>query len=242
MKFELAERTLACRNEGCPMDRVTLPLNPEGCHKAAGRWPTCPVCGSALYFTDTFLAATKRTKTKHGRVRDSQRSKVYKAEREAFANCNATMFREDYSLRECQQFADRVAHSKTWAGLPDSPWVTRGSEPWTKVYVKDGRGSPRARARMNTVMVPTWARNKPTMIHELAHVATPGGVGAHGPEFCRNYIALASRFLGERVATELKKAFRRNRVKFQKPKAMTPEQMFKLKERGRALAAKRKGS
>lgn len=56
-----------------------------------------------------------------------------------------------------------------------------------------------------TIGLPPFARNPPTILHEVAHVMVdPDVYGAHGAEFLGAYLALVGRFLGRLAVTVLR--------------------------------------
>lgn len=132
------------------------------------------------------------------RARDSQRSKVYKAETLTF---RAKKVQTDYrTVKDCKSFVQEVVNSKYWQSQ-------RGKK---RVKIKDGRGRRAACFRFpNIICLPLWARNKVVIIHELAHMLThqthPNSP-AHGRFFCMHYVHLVEELIGisEAVALVLK--------------------------------------
>lgn len=164
-------------------------------------------------------------------VRDSQRARVYKAEREAFG--------EDYgglidkgSFKSAVRFVRKVEATKTWAKL-------LGYSNLTPVYpgleVKDGRGTRIARGGRYTLNLPTWARSKLVILHEMAHAATPGM--QHNWPFCDVYLALVGMFMGDAARKRLQECFKKHKVRFRKPRQLSPEHLAKLRAQGQKLAA-----
>lgn len=134
------------------------------------------------------------------RARDTQRKRVYDSEREAFTY-EAPVFGD---LAETQGFVDEVVGSRWWVGRYAAPVV---------VTVEDGRGRRRGGASGSHISLPRWTRMKWYALHELAHLVTSPMVAPHGPEFCREYLALVSRWLGREAATTLRASMRVHRVK-----------------------------
>ena len=135
-----------------------------------------------------------------GTIRDSQRSRVYAAEGQCFADNEGEM-----SLARCQEFVDSVVTSSWWwhRSRIRSIQVTHGA--------KNGRAW--AIGWDNSIRTSPGSRKKWVMLHELAHHMTQSGVAPHGPEFCANYVALTRQFLGRDQGDCLKAAFRNQRAK-----------------------------
>ena len=55
------------------------------------------------------------------------------------------------------------------------------------------------------IELPRWAWNELTVLHEVAHVVSPGS--AHGPLFARNFQFLVLNMLGGPAASELSLAY-----------------------------------
>ena len=82
-----------------------------------------------------------------------------------------------------------------------------------RIRLLDGRGCQSGWARADgTISLPTWARRKLVVLHELAHVVTWQHYGldqpAHGRKFAWVYLELVRRVLGKEAARELRRAFR----------------------------------
>lgn len=183
-------------------------------------------------------------------ARDSQRAKLYAAEREAFGDA----FRRLHGageLVDAERYVRRVTSSSTWLRLATEHGQARAPE----VEVADGRGCRMARGGSGYVTLPRWARTEPVMLHELAHCLTcatfvvrdgaAGGyelqLGArHNWPFARAYLDLVSMFLGRDAADRLKASFWKHHVKFNPPKRLSPEALAKLRARGHSLAAARR--
>jgi putative metallohydrolase (TIGR04338 family) len=149
--------------------------------------------------------------------RDSQKSKVYRAERLAWWGAQDSPYLPDDEFRtvaQCLALVDQITSSR-W-------WKNRCRIGTVKVF--DGRGTRFARAghfgyrsRGKNgwgINLPRWSRSKPVILHELAHIMTNGWHRGHGRHFCRNYLALVSRWMGKEAAAELRSAFKTCRVKW----------------------------
>lgn len=153
------------------------------------------------------------------RPRDTQRSKLYAAERRAFGRSTAEL----PAVADVQAYVDKVVGT-AW-------WIARwGFDP---VRVADGRGSSSARCISTTgIAMPVDMRSKWVVLHELAHVVTQRQYGWnvvpwHGWEFCDNYLAIVRHYLGADAADRLRAEMRAGRVRYTKPRQgrpLTPEQ------------------
>jgi putative metallohydrolase (TIGR04338 family) len=138
------------------------------------------------------------------RPRDSQRSKLYAAERTVRAG------RRFPDLAACQKYVERVLESSFWAAR--HPGIA-------KIEVRDGRGRRHAGSydHAQRIALPRWARSERIILHELAHQSTPVTCAAHGPEFTRNYLDLVAHFMGPTSAAELGATLRAHRVRTSAP-------------------------
>lgn len=111
------------------------------------------------------------------KIRDQQRSKVYKWEQTTFGKLQHT---EELSLKECTRIARQVQKAY---GLE-----------YQLLRVCDGRGFKRAVAYRSSIYLPKWARNRVVILHELTHWlcmnAPSTGNDFHGPIFVRTYMEL----------------------------------------------------
>lgn len=142
--------------------------------------------------------------------RDSQRSKVYKAEWDALHPISA-MYPE---VADVQAFVDRIQRSR---------WFKKRWPRMLRIIVLDGRGRRRGGGKyrglgMGTIKLPRWTRSSYYILHELAHVLTTRMYGLraadHGPEFCSIYMALIKRWMGPDAAALLRSAYKSSRVKW----------------------------
>lgn len=172
------------------------------------------------------------------RARDSQRSKVYTAEQ----NVRYHLRRDGLEQRletvdEIQSWVDSITSSQWWASHFAS----------LSILVKDGRGRKNAGAspflyweEMDAgydcaIKLPRWARSKVVILHEIAHhTARDNREGAHGRKFCRNFLALVKRWIGDEVYRRLCAEFKRQGVKWNKKRNLSPEQRQAMAERARA--------
>ncbi len=141
-------------------------------------------------------------------MRDSQKSKVYKAE-----NVIIPFARKFADITETRAFVDSVTMSSFYQRKwPKAPWSIR---------VKDGRGTRIARGGRGGINLPLWARNQAVCLHEIAHCITPHSC-AHGWQFTLTFLQLVEHFMGRDVALCLKESFKLNRVRFRAPVKRAP--------------------
>lgn len=164
-------------------------------------------------------------------ARDTQRTKMYRAERTMKSH------REDLmGLRDAELFAFRVVDSDLFKSLTRPRWHSIG------VRVTDGRARQSACAVGKAeIRLPRWARSKLVILHELAHIAMARAghefEAAHGWRFCSTQLRLVRRFMGVAAHDELRAAFREHKVKYKEPRKLSPEALARMRERGLALAA-----
>jgi len=139
------------------------------------------------------------------RPRDSQRSRLYRAENEL----------------------DRGQHFPTIHALRAHVDYITGHEWWryyfpkiTAVAVKDGRGRRRAAAHVSldapAIMMPRWSRSELVTLHELAHIVTPATAPAHGPRFARLYLCLVDAYMGRKAGQDLLRAYAKHRIEYER--------------------------
>lgn len=125
------------------------------------------------------------------RARDSQRSRVYTADRGLIPSLTPL------SLRGCQDIVDDLAFAYP---IMYSAWDGRAPQ------VKDGRGRRRAcyDPAEHTISLPVWSRKISVVCHEAAHAVVRNMitkdrqlVAWHGPEFARVYLDMMRHVAGE---------------------------------------------
>lgn len=145
-------------------------------------------------------------RVRYKQPRDSQRSRIYRAEIRAFYGRSAKGMRFE-SLAALQRFLERVAAD---------PWFKARFGALSAIEIRDGRGIRHASSayepdtRRCVFSFPRWARTKPVVLHELAHAASfrrYGLVAAHGPEFAAVFLELIERHLGSAARERLRRAF-----------------------------------
>jgi putative metallohydrolase (TIGR04338 family) len=130
--------------------------------------------------------------------RDTQRKRVYDAERDMTAwTWTQTIANDDLSTYVATVMNRRAVRAR-WGARHVSITLKRGG----KAYGGYGR-----------ISLPKGARNEPVILHELAHVLAGECGGWHGPQFTATYLLLVRTMMGRETYTELRAAYKANRVK-----------------------------
>lgn len=160
-------------------------------------------------------------------LRDSQRQKLYNAERATFGYSRSVKT-DLRSVADVQAYVDRVTATKWWADNVTAVRNARGNRLVRRIEVRDGRGSGSARAvGMFRILIPTGMRQDWIVLHELAHCATTQELGplahgvyaAHGWQFAARYLSLVSRFLGREQHDRLRDQFKAHKVRYRPPRS-----------------------
>ena len=189
----------------------------------------------AMKYADYFSKKQKQQKT--GRLQnsyvDSGKNKVYKSEwatERKFPECKQSM-----SEKEITKFFKRVVKSKTYQTLSE-----KGNSNPSLEFMKTVNYNARIAGQATYGKIrlqPSCGMNKWVVLHELAHTA---GHMHHDLPFRQALVKLISRFLGVEVAKELKRQFRKNKVKMSVSQViMSPEKWLENYNKMAALRAKR---
>lgn len=158
--------------------------------------------------------------------RDSQRQKVYDAERKAFEG-------EQIDLPEVSDMERFVAHVCGLKRVRQAfPCLMR------HVVIGDGRARRRAGGNYYGIFMPRWSRKRWVVLHELSHTIVQRqhgvrGTAGHGWEFASVYLTLVRHVLGVPAHARLKAQFRAHRVRFKAPRKgrpLSPERRAALVE------------
>lgn len=163
-------------------------------------------------------------RTKGKTPRDSQRSKVYKAESDTSMRVNPNYcndFPEIMTLQEIESWVEKIMTSKWFES--NYPGVNQ-----IIPAIRDGRGSRRAAANTRRMRFPIWTRFELMVLHELAHVVCahiyrPYEIRMHGRAYCAVYLNLVKRWIGKPAHDELKKSFKKHGVKYGRSPATAHE-------------------
>lgn len=178
--------------------------------------------------------------------RDSQRSRVYKAEREAFPEHHArnSAMAGFKTTNECEIWVNRILRNKraqkaaknvalAFSAQDDDATKTyHDCYRWpTRISVEPnfGRGGAVA-IGSNLIRVAGYFRNPFILLHETAHLIAPHEE-RHGPLFAAHLLALVGAVLGRKDADRLKDAYKRHRVRFRPKRYMSPERKAALSAR-----------
>lgn len=142
-------------------------------------------------------------------MRDSQRSKVYQAERLAWEGIEV-MYPE---VKDVEDYLCRIFRSS---------WLRKKYPEVKSFQVGDGRarrsGGGLGHHGKCYVYLPRHARTDWVILHELAHGIAMNIYGreiaAHGREYCQIYLSLVRRWIGVEAERSLKANFKLCRVKY----------------------------
>lgn len=163
--------------------------------------------------------------------RDTQRSKLYAAERDALIAYSKPL----PSVKDVEEYLRKQMRRAT---LKRRYGDAVDLKVWP-IRVTDGRGTRHALAHgTRKISLPLWARHEWVVLHETAHIIherlaiTPGwrqgdrtrelaGGAAHGWQFAAVFLDLVRFCMGAEAGDALKVAFKARRVRF-KPKRKPP--------------------
>ena len=190
----------------------------------------------AMKYADYFAKKSRQIKT--GRLQnsfvDSGKNKVYKSEwatEAKFPECKQSM-----TEKEITKFFKRVVKSKTYQTLASEKGSTQPVLEFMKTVNYNARIAGQA-TYGKVRLQPSCGMNKWVVLHELAHTA---GHMHHDVPFRQTLVKLISRFLGVEVAKELKRQFRKNKVKMTVSQTIkSPEKWLQDYNKMAALRAKR---
>jgi putative metallohydrolase (TIGR04338 family) len=156
-----------------------------------------------------------KTVRKRVSLRDMQKGKLYRAERQHSAFRHVRVSDWENSAKEFDDGSKPMTIQETIAyvnRVQNSRWFINRFGRKT-IRVRDGRGTTIARSYGGEINIPRWARHPMVILHEMAHEANPYRP-AHGREYAKVFLALVTRFVGKEAGAELRELFRENRVKF----------------------------
>lgn len=143
-------------------------------------------------------------------VRDSQRSRLYKAQEflydesksEWAIKFNHLDLNSKTSIYFCQRYVNLILSQK---------FITKrfGER---KIWVKSGRGGGKAYGS-SFISLGLWARNESIVLHEIAHCLAPRNV-KHGPEFAGIYLFLVKNVFGNEAAAKLRQSYKAHGVRY----------------------------
>lgn len=163
------------------------------------------------------------------RARDSQRKKVYSADREI----PGTTINQLGTNANTQAWVNEVINSRWFR----SRWRI-------SILVEPGRGAS-ATSWHERITVGPKARNPWVVLHEVAHeiiwqdTKDGASLAAHGPEFAAIHLFLVGQVMGAQCAQQLRDAYAKHKVKYRSGLWAVPESRYhvttKAEQRERAL-------
>ena len=165
--------------------------------------------------------------------RDSQRQKVYDAERRAFPQMFRRQLPADHD--QMQAVIDAITQSAFWRKL-----CARSRRIPRKVELVRAK-QRNAWANSYSISIPIRMRSVPLLLHELAHAAAPVAASHHWV-FCAIYLELVRHYMGNDWAKKLRAEFKAERVRYtpKRKRHMSEEQKEALRERLATARAARK--
>lgn len=157
--------------------------------------------------------------------RDSQRGKLYAAERTHSMWVEPTMSWED-----AQAYAKECV--ATFRTKEPERWLKCDMRGRGELQIHDGGGRRNAAGGYGKIYLPRWSRTRLVIMHEVAHCLA--GVSVHHCwEYADIYLALIKRMAGGKAWLEMVRAFRKGRVQFRDPalrkkRTLSPERKAKL--------------
>lgn len=154
-------------------------------------------------------------------MRDSQRSKVYKAENIAFKG----HAKANESLPEIEDIERYVRHVWSLKRVQDA--FPRAVVNWRlgAPAVHDGRGRRSACGAVGFISMPKRARVAWIVLHELAHTISRRidyNIAGHGWQYAATYLTLVRLVLGVEAHDLLKAQFKAHRVRYREPRSRAP--------------------
>lgn len=182
---------------------------------------------TSLYEIIPTTTSRQKVNQQGGRARDSQRSRLYKAEKVLHT---PPQFE---TVQQCQDFVNEVMASR-WAA---ARWKNR-------IEVRPGYGHRSATADpvSQIIQLPVWARHHAVILHEMAHCLNTGSrtYAWHGPEFAGLFLSLVHHVMGAESASKLRESFKANRVRYNL-KAIPSSPRFEVVPKA-VVAAKRRAT
>lgn len=182
--------------------------------------------------------------------RDSQRSKVYKADHSL-----DDISQQYASIDDIRRFLrDTCRRQRVQDEFPCTALLAEKFADGT-FHIHDGGGTSHARGGYNRLNFPRWSRRTGVILHELAHVIhkreqdsfgwdrelmkRDGYHAGHGWRFMQIYLRLVLHVMGRTAHDKLKAAAKANKVRINPKKQLSPETLAALRERGKLLMAAR---
>lgn len=161
------------------------------------------------------------------RIRDYQRSKVYKAERLAVERCveaGISLWEVGTDIHAVQAWVTKATMSAWW----------KRRDYFLSVRVNDGRGCSIARGGSGEIKLPMWARSDLVPVHELAHACISVfriSESWHGREFCKRFLEMVQHFYGKSARDILRQAMKECGVRIKGTDRQWAERVKRKRER-----------
>lgn len=169
------------------------------------------------------------TRKTSSRPRDSQRSKLYRAEEilgtikpsypDGFVLSQAKGGTNNRwpSIEEAQTYVDSLVRARWFQSRWGQVVITVGKK-------TNGAATGTRHSRWSgTIQLPPWGRSEQVILHEVAHVLTPPGHAWHGPQYAAIMLTLVEHRIGKEAAKALRQSFVDNRVKYRNGLALVPK-------------------
>lgn len=165
-----------------------------------------------------YLMEHRRRQNKGAYGKDSEQSKVYKAEW-AIKGLNKDKFK---SIQEAEKYTKRILKSKTWAKVSRRKHVAI-------VEMKNVSGGLAGFCEYGGVikLKPRYM-SKYVLLHELAHAA---GHYHHGRSFRQVLLKLTGQFMGREWADKLKAEFKKRKLAYGEPRKPLTEAQWNARRR-----------
>ena len=173
----------------------------EGPEPDPEEWDDDSISPALQAAQEEYAEEQTRKSTGAKKIRDNQKSKVYRWENKHLPNISG----EELSLDQCGQLIHQAI-----------AWWFRDSKPVMPI-IKNGKGTRVARGGAKFINLPKWARNYGAVLTETTHCLIERMKhndvdGGHGPYFMRTYIELLGYFLNM-DKTELVRQAKADKIK-----------------------------
>lgn len=156
---------------------------------------------------------TRQRNLADGHETDSQKGKLYKAEKVL-----APMSKRLPEVKDIEKFVKKALGRAT---------IQRryGRHLRQSIQVKPGRNGSSATGGYWSIKMPPWSRTEYIVLHELAHTLTQRihgfKIAGHGWQYAGIYLDLVRYVMGKEAGDALKASFREHKVRFRPKKKVT---------------------
>jgi len=142
-------------------------------------------------------------------TRDTQKQKVYDAEKVAWAKIGKTKFKDHM---QASRFIAKVISNKWFVDNFHIRKMSMRHDHRNHVSARGG-GKYNWHSRDGKIIIPDWALSDYVILHEIAHCCQQFRPG-HGRNFCFIYLQLVRKFVGKEAAAEIELQFKKNGVQY----------------------------